>query len=162
MRKLGFIVGIGVSLLLLAAFVYRLVTSAPAPDFVSEWRYTSMATIGAMIVYWYVMLQVNKARTLHKVSVPEMTGPDHFNRVVRVHMNTLENMPLFLPLLWLFALLWGDAWAGAFGGVWVIARFLYAWGYYREAALRVCGFGMSSSVNLLMLAGCIYGVIAAG
>jgi glutathione S-transferase len=71
-------------------------------------------------------------------------------------------MPVFLPLLWLFAFIWGNSWAGLIGGAWVIARFLYAWGYYREVDLRFCGFGISSTVNLLMLLGCIDGVFAAG
>jgi aldose sugar dehydrogenase len=88
-----------------------------------------------------------------------MTGPDEFNRVVRVHLNTLENLPLFLPLLWIFAFLWGDVWGGIFGGTWVLGRLLYAWGYYRAVALRTCGFGIASSVVLLLLVGCAYGLI---
>jgi uncharacterized membrane protein YecN with MAPEG domain len=161
MKRLGRIVGICVSLILFISFIYLVASSDPSGAFVSQWRFTSLATLGAMIVYQYVSLQVNKTRGLYKIPLPEMTGPDHFNRVFRVHMNTLENMPLFLPLLWLFALIWGDLWAGIFGAVWVAARFLYAWGYYREVALRVCGFGISSTVNLLMLLGCIYGAVAA-
>ena len=102
-----------------------------------------------------------RSRPVYQVPLPEESGPDGFNRVFLVHMNTLENVPLFLPLLWLFAAAWGDTWAGIFGGAWVAGRFLYAWGYYRAVSLRLCGFGISSSAALLMLAACLYAVVAA-
>ena len=159
-RRAGMALAVVVSLALLLALGYLLVVVTPDTSVIAPWRFTTLATLGAVIVYQYVSLQVNQARRLHRVPLPQTTGPEHFNRVYRVHMNTLENMPLFLPLLWLFAAFWGDAWAGAFGACWVAARFLYAWGYYRAVPLRVCGFGISSTVNLAMLVACLYGAIS--
>jgi hypothetical protein len=161
LKRAGLVLSIAVSLVLLAALAWLLVTRAPAHARLAPWRYTALATLGAVMVLQYVSLQVNRARRAYQVRLPEVSGPEGFNRVFRVHMNTLENMVLFLPLLWLFAASWGDAWGGIFGGAWVAGRLLYAWGYYRAAPLRVCGFGISSSVSLLMLAACLYAVVTA-
>ncbi len=157
LKRLGLIVGGAVSIGMLILSGYIAFTEQINSEIVRSWRFTILATLGAVFMYQYVLIKVSKARTQYNVPVPDMHGPPEFDRVVRAHMNTLENMPLFLPLLWLTALIWGDLWAGIFGWVWVIARFLYAWGYYREAGLRMCGFGISNSVNLLMLLGCLVG-----
>lgn len=161
LKRAGLVLSLAVTLALLAALSWLLATRAPDHSLIGPWRYTALATLGAVIVLQYVSLQVNGARRRFQVRLPEVTGPEGFNRVFRVHMNTLENVPLFLPLLWLFAASWGDAWAGVFGGAWVAGRFLYAWGYYRAVPLRVCGFGISSSVTVLMLVACLYAVVAA-
>lgn len=160
LRRVGLIVSVIVGLMLLGSLAWLLLALEPDQSLVGPWRFTALATLGAMVVYQYVSLQVNRARHRYQVRLPEVTGPDGFNRVFRVHMNTLENMPLFLPLLWLFAALWGDRWAGALGATWVVGRFLYAWGYYRAVPLRVCGFGIASTTTLVMLIACLYGVIA--
>ena len=161
LKRAGLVLSLVVTLALLATLIWLFATRTPDHSLIGPWRYTALATLGVVIVLQYVSLQVGRARHVFQVALPEVSGPDGFNRVFRVHMNTLENVPLFLPLLWLFAAAWGDTWAGVFGGAWVAGRFLYAWGYYRAVALRLCGFGISSSVTLLMLAACLYAVVAA-
>jgi glutathione S-transferase len=161
LKRAGLVVSIVVTVALLATLIWLLATRAPDHALIVPWRYTALATLGVVIVLQYVSLKVGRARHTYQVPLPEVSGPEAFNRVFRVHMNTLENVPLFLPLLWLFAAAWGDSWAGIFGGAWVAGRFLYAWGYYRAVSLRLCGFGISSSAALLMLVACLYAVLAA-
>mgnify|MGYP003390226678 FL=1 len=161
LKRAGLVLSLVVTLALLATLIWLFATRTPDHSLIGPWRYTALATLGVVIVLQYVSLQVGRARHVYQVPLPEVSGPDGFNRVFRVHMNTLENVPLFLPLLWLFAAAWGDTWAGIFGGAWVAGRFLYAWGYYRAVSLRLCGFGISSSAALLMLAACLYAVVAA-
>jgi glutathione S-transferase len=161
LKRAGLVLSLVVTLALLASLIWLFATRAPEHSLIGPWRYTALATLGVVIVLQYVSLQVGRARHVYQVPLPEVSGPEAFNRVFRVHMNTLENVPLFLPLLWLFAATWGDAWAGIFGGAWVAGRFLYAWGYYRAVSLRLCGFGISSSTALLMLVAGLYAVIAA-
>jgi uncharacterized membrane protein YecN with MAPEG domain len=160
LKRVGLVVSFAAGAALLGALAWLLATRRPDASLIAPWRWTALATLGAMIVYQYVSLQVNRARHEYQVRLPEVTGPDGFNRVFRVHMNTLESLPLFLPLLWLSAATWGDVWAGALGAAWVVGRFLFAWGYYRAVSLRVCGFGISNTVCVVMLVSCAYGVIA--
>ena len=66
-------------------------------------NYTALVTLLAIALYFYTGLLVAKARAKFGVQAPATTGHPDFERVFRVQMNTLEWMPIFLPLLWLFA-----------------------------------------------------------
>ncbi len=55
-----------------------------------------------------MMISAGRARGRYKIAAPAMTGDPMFERHVRVHANTLESLPFFLPSLWLFASYWGD------------------------------------------------------
>ncbi|MBD2485010.1 MAPEG family protein [Planktothrix sp. FACHB-1365] len=90
---------------------------------------------------------------------PQMTGDENFERVVRVQQNTLEQLVLFLPTLWLFSEWVSPIWAAGLGAVWVIGRILYAWGYYQAPEKRMLGFGISSLVTFTLLGGAIVGII---
>jgi len=52
-------------------------------------------------------------------------------------------------------------WAAGLGVVFVIGRALYAVGYIRAAEKRGLGAGISGIVNLVLLAGALFGVIRA-
>ena len=66
----------------------------------SPW--TSLVTIGALLVYFVVTINVGRARFKYKISPPSMSGDPNFERVLRVQQNTLEQLVLFLPGLWLW------------------------------------------------------------
>jgi len=79
-------------------------------------HYTALVTLLAVVLYFYTGLLVAKARQKFGVFAPATTGNPGFERVFRVQMNTLEWMPIFLPLLWFFVLYvndWGAALLGA-------------------------------------------------
>ena len=65
-----------------------------------------------------------------------MSGHPVFERVVRVQTNTLEQMPILLPALWLAAATQGDGLAAAIGGAFLALRVLYAWQYARAPGRR--------------------------
>lgn len=119
----------------------------------------SLVTIGALLLYLVVTINVGRARIKYKIMPPEMTGDENFERVVRVQQNTLEQLVLFLPALWLFSEWINPIWAGGLGGVWIIGRILFAWGYYQAAEKRTLGFAISSLVSFTLLGGTIVGVI---
>jgi glutathione S-transferase len=112
---------------------------------------TGLVTILSVLVFFWMMLQVGKARRTHSVSAPIMTGPGAFNRVVRVHENTLEGLAMFLPALWLVALTTQDLWAAIIGIFFPVARILYARGYYVSADKRGPGFLISFLCTALLL-----------
>jgi uncharacterized membrane protein YecN with MAPEG domain len=69
-----------------------------------EHRWTAIVTIVALLVYFYMSLQVGRVRGTSGIAAPAMTGDPLLERAVRVHINTLEGLPLFLGGLWLFAI----------------------------------------------------------
>lgn len=119
----------------------------------------SLVTACALVLYLAVTINVGRARMKYKIMPPQMTGDENFDRVVRVQQNTLEQLVLFLPALWLFAEWISPIWAAGLGTLWVVGRILYAWGYYQAAEKRMLGFAISSLVTFTLLGGAIVGMI---
>jgi glutathione S-transferase len=102
--------------------------------------WTSLASIGALLVYFYMALNVGKARSKFDIKAPATSGHPDFDRAFRIHVNTLEWLPLFLVSLWLFSFYISDMWAAAVGVVWIVGRILYLAGYSKAAESREAGF----------------------
>lgn len=120
---------------------------------------TSLVTIAALGVYFAMVINVGRARSKYEVKLPAITGNKDFERVLRVQQNTLEQLIIFLPSLWIFAIYMGEKWAAIIGLVWVLGRIAYAIGYYAAAEKRIVGFAMTSLSSLALLGGSAFGII---
>ena len=89
------------------------------------------AVFGTMVAF---------ARSWYRLPAPATTGHPDFERYFRVQQNTLEQLIVMIPALWIMALTLSPLWAALFGFLFVIARVFYALGYYRSAAGRHWGF----------------------
>jgi glutathione S-transferase len=118
--------------------------------------HTTLATVLALLIYVWTGMVVGKARKAHGVPVPRTDGPEAFQRVWRAHMNTLEQIVLFLPLLWLFAITVSDVWAALTGLAWSLGRVLYVNGYAKAAEKRSLGFGIGMAAALVCLIGTVF------
>jgi len=123
------------------------------------YEYTSLATLICAAVYFWTMMTVGKMRGKHEVKAPDCTGPDEFNNAFRVNANTLEQMVLFLPCLWLFAVYVGDMWAGIAGIIWAIGRIIYAKAYIAEPSKRAKGFLVGFATFVVVFIGSLVGII---
>jgi glutathione S-transferase len=122
-------------------------------------HYTALVTLLAVLLYFYTGLIVAKARQKFGISAPATTGNPDFERVFRVQMNTLEWMPIFLPLLWLFAVYVNDWGAAVLGLVWIAGRIVYIRGYAAAANLRHRGFSIQAFACGVLLIGALIGII---
>jgi glutathione S-transferase len=122
-------------------------------------HYTALVTLLAVLLYFYTGLMVAKARQKFGVMVPATSGHADFERVFRVQQNTLEWMPIFLPLLWLFALYVNDWIAAVLGLVWIVGRVIYIRGYCQAAEKRHSGFFIQGIVSAMLLIGALIGII---
>lgn len=120
---------------------------------------TALVTILALLVYMWTSLRVGAARKRFKVAAPAITGDPQFERIHRAQVNTTEQLVLFLPALWLFALQFGDVAAAVIGVFWPIARVIYAIGYAQAAERRHLGFAIGSLSGTALLLGALYGVV---
>jgi glutathione S-transferase len=123
-------------------------------------RWTALVTVLAILVYFSTTWFVGRARPKFGVLAPATTGNPDFERVFRVQMNALEWMPIFLPLLWLFAFYVSDIGAAVLGLVWIAGRIVYITGYTKAAASRGPGFGIRAAVCLVLLLGAVGGIVA--
>jgi len=114
----------------------------------------ALITLLALITYQATALAVGRARFRHGVKPPSSSGPEPFQRALRVQQNTLEQLVFFLPAFWLASLLDNAAVAAVLGLIWVGGRIAYAVGYLEAPEKRGPGFGISflSSAVLLVMA----------
>jgi uncharacterized membrane protein YecN with MAPEG domain len=120
--------------------------------------FTALITLLSLILYMVLSFNVGRARVHYQIKAPAITGSEDFERCYRVQMNTLEQMIVFLPALWLFATYMSDHIAAALGATWIIGRILYALGYYAEADRRHLGFGVSILATIALVLGALWGV----
>ena len=120
---------------------------------------TAIVTSLALLVYVWVTLKVGGARAKFGVTAPSVDGPPDFLRVFRVQQNTLEQLALFVPALWMFASFYGDMWAAIIGIFWPIGRIVYAVSYYAAAEKRGAGFGLTFLPSVILLLGGIAGAV---
>lgn len=120
-----------------------------------------LITLLAMVLLFWVLFRVGGARTKYGVKAPLSDGPEEFLRIVRVQHNTVEQMVLFLPLLWVCALFFNPLLASVLGAIWLIARVWYALAYTADADKRHVPFLIAVVVNVVLFATSLIGVIQA-
>lgn len=122
--------------------------------------YTAAVTLLAIALYFFFATRVAVARGKYGVKHPAITGHPDFERVFRVHMNTLEWLPTFLVPLWLCAIYLSDAGAAALGLVWVVGRIVYYLGYRQAVEKRIPGFFIQGLACIALFIGAAWGVIS--
>jgi glutathione S-transferase len=121
--------------------------------------YTAIVTLLAIGFYLFLGIRVAKARREFGVRLPATTGNPDFERIFRVHANTLEWMPNFLVPLWLCAIYLNDIAAAALGLVWIAGRAWYFVGYSSAVEKRLPGFAIQATACLLLFIGAAAGII---
>jgi glutathione S-transferase len=103
------------------------------------------------------MVAVSRSR--YKVAAPAVTGHPDFERYFRVQQNTLEQLIVVIPSLWIMALTLSPLWAALSGYLFVAGRAYYAWGYYRKAADRHWGFVIGAVATVSLACGACIGIL---
>ena len=78
-------------------------------------QYVSLVTILLLIQYLIFTMMVGAARSKSGIKAPAVTGDEHFECAYRVQMNTLEQLVMTLPALWLSGLYFEPFVAAALG-----------------------------------------------
>ena len=121
--------------------------------------YSALATLIALAVFAWTMWLVGRARTKFAIDAPAVTGHEQFERCFRVQMNTLEQLVLMLPALWLCAFWVGELWAGIGGLVWSVGRIIYGLGYISAPKKREIGFILTVIPTVVMFVADLISVI---
>ena len=115
----------------------------------------------ALLQFVFFGIKVGQARGKYGVKAPATTGNEHFERYNRVHMNTLEQLVVFIPALIAFAQSIGANYAAAIGVVYIIGRTIYYTGYIADPEKRGTGMMITMLANIVLVVGAIVGAVLA-
>ncbi len=119
-----------------------------------------LVSIVAMLVLFQYLGFVRKAgsaRGRFGVPAPATTGNEDFERQLRVQSNTVEQLVVFLPTLFLFAHYVHAETAAGLGLIFLLGRGLYARAYVVDPANRGPGFLLTIISNLVLTLGSLVG-----
>jgi uncharacterized MAPEG superfamily protein len=111
----------------------------------------AIITVLALAQFIFFGFQVGAARGKAGIRAPAITGEPTYERRFRVHQNTMEQLVVFVPALWLFAHYINPLWGAGIGVVYLLGRFLYSAAYVEDPAKRGMGFTMSFLPTVVML-----------
>jgi uncharacterized MAPEG superfamily protein len=122
-----------------------------------------IVTILAIMQFYWFGIEVGKMRAKHQCKAPAITGAPEFERMFRVQQNTMEQLLMFLPAIWLFAEVVNPLWAAGLGGIYLLGRAIYRVAYVKDPKGRSAGFMLTvlpTTVMLIwVLVATVYGLI---
>ena len=116
---------------------------------------TGFVTLLAILICMVMAIRVARTRRATGVRAPAMSGAPELECALRVQGNTVEQMTIFLPALWLAALYFQGWLPPAIGALWCIGRLVYMVTYTAaNPSSRAAGFviSMLSVIALVILA----------
>lgn len=120
-----------------------------------------VAIVSALILieYWVISFLVGVAREKTVVKAPAMHGAPECERASRVQQNTLEQLIVMLPAMWLFAFYVRPMIAAGLGVLFMIGRIIYFRAYLQEPSGRGLGFAIGQIAQAILLLGGLIGAI---
>ncbi len=115
----------------------------------------------ALIEYFTFAIQVGAARAKYEVEAPATTGHPIFERKLRVQQNTLEQLVIFLPGIWLFGVYVSPGIAALVGVLFIVGRAIYAISYVAEPSKRTVGFMITFAAEAILVIGALVGAVVA-
>lgn len=119
----------------------------------------AVVSLLALIEYMVIAGLVGWARGKYGVKAPATTGHEVFERYFRVQQNTIEQLVIFLPALWLFGNYVSTGAGAVIGLAFIAGRAIYLRGYVADPAKRGLGFAIGYIANAILVLGGLGGAI---
>jgi glutathione S-transferase len=123
--------------------------------------YVDIVTALALLQFVVFGFKVGRARGRYGVKAPAIAGNEIFERHFRVQQNTLEQLIVFLPGLYLFGHYWSPLIAAVLGVIYLIGREMYAATYVKDPAKREMGYGLTFLPTVVLVLGGLIGAVRA-
>lgn len=121
----------------------------------------ALVTCLLLLEYLAFAILVAKTRMSSGVQAPATSGDSMLERAIRVQANTVEQLIVVLPALWLFGLYLSASWGAFLGIIFGLGRIVYCVGYMADPGKRGGGFLIGMLATLALLVGATYGAIVA-
>ncbi|RLQ22293.1 MAPEG family protein [Seongchinamella sediminis] len=122
-------------------------------------HYVAIVTLLLLVQYTAYTVMCGLARGRDTVVAPATSGDERFERAFRVQMNTLEQLAVTIPALWICAWFFSPLWAAGLGVVFMLGRLLYRQAYMREPASRGPGMVIGFLANMALVILGLWGAI---
>ena len=112
---------------------------------------TVIVTFLALAQFQLFGVMVGGMRHKYNVPAPAETGAEQFERMNRVHLNTAEQLIVFIPALWMHAWLASPLYGAIIGLFFILGRFIYRAAYLKDPKSRGLGFTMTMLSSTILL-----------
>ena len=122
--------------------------------------YVALVTLLLLIEYMYFTGQAGMLRGRAGIKAPAMTGDETFERALRVQVNTLEQLIITIPAMWICANYFRADVAAIVGVIFFIGRLIYRSAYMKDPTTRVSGMVTGFLANVVLILSAGWGVIS--
>ncbi|MEM7364789.1 MAG: MAPEG family protein [Pseudomonadota bacterium] len=122
-------------------------------------EFPAIVTLIAIVEYMVFSFRVGLSREKYGVKAPATSGNEEWERLFRVQQNTLEQLIIFLPALWIFSYFVHPLIGAGIGCIFLIGRPIYAAAYASDPSTRGTGFIMGYLTSVVLLIGGAGGIV---
>ena len=119
----------------------------------------AIVTIIMLVQFMYFSIEVGKMRQKHGVKAPLMSGHEEYERSNRVHQNTMEQLVVVIPAMWIFGQFFNPLYAAGLGAVYIVARLVYRAAYMKDPSGRTVGFSTGFLAMVALVLGGLIGAV---
>jgi uncharacterized membrane protein YecN with MAPEG domain len=127
---------------------------------VARMDYVNLVVLIALVEYIVFIGIVGASRDKYGVAAPATTGNPYWERLYRIQVNTAEQLVLFIPAVYGFAVYVSEVWAAGIGMIFVVGRIVYYFGYRKSGEKRVIGAIMSGPPSYVLVIGALGGLVS--
>lgn len=117
----------------------------------------AIVTVIVLVQYFVFGYYVSRERIRHGVQAPATSGHPDFERAFRIHQNTLEQLAVFMPALWMFGFYVHPLTAAVIGLLFPAGREVYRRSYLADPSSRLAGAAITGATTIVLLLGSVVG-----
>ena len=120
---------------------------------------TILVTVATAILVMVLSFKSGAAKRANGLRPYDLIENETARIADRIHMNTVESVVVFLPLLWVGAVYADAMIASILGVIWVLSRVGYAYAYAKEPSSRALYFATSFFCCIGFMLLILYGIL---